>query len=59
MGPVEALKYALSRELESITVYAKLGIDHRELKDTFDFLITEEEKHKQLLEKKIEQLTKY
>lgn len=59
MGPVEALQKALSLEEEAIRLYQKLSLDHADLKELFDFLINEEFKHRQLLEKKIQQVTKY
>lgn len=59
MGPVEALKLALSKEGESIELYSRLSLEHANLKETFLFLIGEEEKHKKLIEKKISEITKY
>ena len=59
MGPVDALKIALSKEEGSIALYKKFSIEHQELKDTFYFLINEEEKHKKLIEQKIVELTKF
>lgn len=58
MSPVEALKFALSKEIEAIGVYARLAVENPTLKDTFSFLVTEEQKHKKLLEQKIYELTK-
>lgn len=57
MGPVEALKLALSKEMQSIKLYNNLILKHPTLKDTFLFLLNEEEKHKQLIEKKIRRAT--
>jgi rubrerythrin len=59
MGPVEALKIALSREEDSIAVYQKFSVEHQELKEMFFLLINEEEKHKKMIEKKIVELTKF
>ncbi|MEW6100774.1 MAG: hypothetical protein AB1481_00555 [Candidatus Omnitrophota bacterium] len=59
MGPVEALRLASSREDASIKLYNKFYLAYPELKETFQFLINEEEKHKKLIGKKIEELTKY
>lgn len=59
MGPVEALKLALVKEQESIDLYSKIQLEHSNLKETMLFLIGEEHKHKQLIEKKIAELTKY
>lgn len=59
MGPVEALKLALSKEEASIQLYNKLNLKHPALKELFSFLIIEEEKHKRLIEKKIFETTRY
>lgn len=58
MTPVEALKLALSKEVEAIGMYQKFSADYLVAKDTFIFLAAEEEKHKKMLEKKINELTK-
>lgn len=58
MIPIEALKLALNEEAKAIALYRKLSLDHNSIKELFDFLIIEEEKHQQLLENKIVQLTK-
>ena len=58
MIPVEALKIALSKEIEAIQLYQNFYKEHPQLQETLMFLITEEEKHKQLLEKKIYELTR-
>ncbi len=56
MGPIEALNLALSKEVTSIELYDKFSRDFPVAKDTFLFLMGEEEKHKQLIEKKIVEL---
>lgn len=58
MVPVEALKLALSKESASIELYKRLSIEHTALAELFQFLINEEYKHKQMLEKKIEEITR-
>jgi len=58
MVDVEVLKLALSKEEESIGVYKNLMAEHSALKDLLYFLINEEQKHKILIEKKIEELTR-
>lgn len=58
MGPVEALKLALAKENDSIALYEKLNLEHPVLKETLIFLINEGYKHRQLIEKKIYELTK-
>ncbi|MDD5477053.1 MAG: rubrerythrin family protein [Candidatus Omnitrophica bacterium] len=59
MIDLEALKIALSRENNSIETYQKMLVDHPGLKELLSFLLTEEEKHKVLIEKKIRELTLY
>ena len=59
MGPVEALKLALSQEAEAVALYTKLQNEHQGLRETFSFLIDEEHKHMKLLENKIAEATKY
>lgn len=58
IGPVEALKLALSREEASIELYRRFGAQHKVAEDIFTFLFNEENKHKILIEKKILELTK-
>jgi len=57
MIPLEALKLSLNKEEESIKLYNRLNLEHPGLKELFLFLINEEEKHKQLIEKKIVEIT--
>lgn len=59
MTPVEALKLALSQEDNALTLYQKLSLEHPSLKDTFSFLMNEEQRHKKLLHDKIAELTRY
>ncbi|MDD5166449.1 MAG: ferritin family protein [Candidatus Omnitrophica bacterium] len=58
MDPVEALKLALSKEQEAIDLYSRLSVAHPAVKETFVFLIEEEQKHKKLLEKAIFDFTR-
>jgi len=59
MTPVEALELALSKETEAIGIYQKFANEYKVANDVFTFLVNEEQKHKQLLEKKIHELTGY
>lgn len=59
MTPVDALELALSKEIQSIELYEKFSIKHSQLRDIFTFLIGEEQKHKKLIEKEIQKITKY
>jgi len=59
MGPVEALRLALSKEVASIKLYNKLCLEHPELKELLLSLVNEEEKHKLLIEKRIGEITRY
>ena len=57
MGPVEALKVALGKEIEALELYQKFSNEFPAAKDIFLFLIGEESKHKVMIEKKIVELT--
>ncbi len=59
MTPVDALKLALSKEEQSIKLYRDLVAKHSEIKELLFSLVIEEEKHKQLIEKKISEITAY
>jgi rubrerythrin len=59
MTVVEALKLALEKERNSIKLYRDLSQKHSGIKDLFDFLITEEQKHEKLITEKIVAVTKY
>lgn len=59
MTPVEALKIALDKENNAITLYQNFIKDHPTVRDIFEFLLNEEYKHKQMIEKKISELTRY
>lgn len=56
MGSVEALRLALGKEEEAVLMYKKFYTDFPTAKDVFLFLLNEEEKHKQMIEKKIAEL---
>ncbi|UCB57045.1 MAG: hypothetical protein JSV30_00140 [Candidatus Omnitrophota bacterium] len=56
MVPTEALKLALSKEEQSIELYQRLSANHPELKDLLSDLLTEEQKHKKLIEEKLADL---
>ncbi len=58
IGPIEALKLAVSKEADSIKLYQRLNTDHPVAKDILLFLGNEEEKHKKMLEEKIRELTR-
>ncbi|MBN2482971.1 MAG: hypothetical protein JXD21_02055 [Candidatus Omnitrophica bacterium] len=56
MTPVEALQLALEKEDDALTLYRKLALEHHAVKDIFEFLVNEEEKHKKILKERIHQL---
>ena len=58
MIDVEVLKIALSKEIEAIEVYQEMLSRHPALTELLSFLITEEQKHRILIEKKIAELTR-
>ena len=57
MVPVEALELALVKEKEAIKMYEKFSIEFPAAKDTFVFLLNEEQKHRLMIEKKIAEMT--
>ncbi len=59
MGPVEVLELALLKEKESIKLYSRFIKRHPEVKDIFKMLLEEEIKHKEFIEQKITQVSKY
>jgi rubrerythrin len=58
MIPIEALRLALSQEIGAIDLYSKLAAENTAVRETMDFLIGEEQKHKRLLEGEIAKLTR-
>jgi rubrerythrin len=59
MIEIDVLRVALSKEEDAIETYRKMLADFPSLKELLFLLITEEQKHKVLIEKKIKELTKY
>jgi rubrerythrin len=58
MGPIEALGLARQKEIEAADRYRELAQNFPEIKDLAYMLLNEEEKHKQMIEKKIVELQK-
>ena len=58
MIDIEVLKIALSKETDAIETYQEMLSQHSNLAELFSLLITEEQKHKSLIEKKIIGLTR-
>ena len=56
MIELEALQLALSKEQSAVEAYQKLLAEHPALKDLFYFLLSEEQKHVALIQKKIAEL---
>jgi len=57
MIDVEVLKIALAKEKNSIKTYEQMLAKHANLKELLSFLITEEQKHRLMIEEKITELT--
>jgi rubrerythrin len=57
MGPIEALELALAKEIEAKNIYESFSVRFPATEEIFTFLMNEEEKHKQLIEKRIVELT--
>jgi len=58
MIDIEVLKIALSKEQDAIETYQEMLSHHPGLAGLLSLLITEEQKHKMLIEKKILELTR-
>lgn len=60
LGPIEALKVALEKEIETHDLYVEFSNEAKNptVRDVFIFLANEEDKHRKLLETKIYELTK-
>ena len=56
MIDIEVLRLALAKEEDAIKTYQMLLAEHPNLKDLLYLLVTEEQKHKALIEKKIVEL---
>jgi len=59
MTPVEALQLAITKEQNAIDLYERLSRQHPVIKELLLVLLNEEEKHKKLLQDKIQELTRY
>ena len=54
----QALDMALGKEKSAAEFYKRLSVEHSAMRDLFEFLMNEEEKHVKLIEKKIAELRK-
>lgn len=59
MTPVEALQLALTKEQSAIDLYERLSRKYTAIKELLLFLLNQEEKHKKLIQDKIQELTRY
>lgn len=59
MTPVEALQLAMTKEQNSIDLYERLSEQHKAINELLQFLLNEEQKHKKLIQEKIQELTRY
>ncbi len=57
MLEMDVLKIALSKEEDAINAYQEMLIAHPKLSQLLSYLITEEQKHKKLIEDKISELS--
>ncbi len=57
MTPVDALRLALLKEQEAMEAYQRYAEDFPGVREIFEFLVSEEYKHKELIERKINELT--
>jgi rubrerythrin len=58
MDYLEALNMALKKEEEAVKMYRQFSIKHPAIKNLFEFLMDDEQKHVSLIEKKISELYK-
>ncbi|MFA6357265.1 MAG: hypothetical protein WCY09_01155 [Candidatus Omnitrophota bacterium] len=58
MIDIEVLKIALTKEEGAIETYQKMLMEHPGLEELLSLLISEEQKHKRLIENKIMSLTR-
>ncbi|MGE5280320.1 MAG: hypothetical protein ACM3L6_06230 [Deltaproteobacteria bacterium] len=58
LGPVEALKIALNLETEAAEFYRTHAAKESVARETFLFLLNEEEKHHRLIEQKLAEMTR-
>jgi rubrerythrin len=58
MIDIEVLKIALAKEKDAIKTYQEMLLQHPNLTELLSLLITEEQKHKILIENKIIELTR-
>jgi rubrerythrin len=56
MTPVEALQLALSKEKASIKLYETLAGQHPAIKELLYSLMSEEEKHLKMIDKRMQEL---
>jgi len=54
---IDVLKLALSKEKGAIKMYQDMLAQHPNLTELLSLLVTEEQKHKMMIEKKIAELT--
>lgn len=52
----EGLEMALDKEKAAIQMYKQLSVKYSAMRDLFEFLMNEEEKHASLIKKKISEL---
>jgi len=59
MIEIEALRLALSKEEDAIKTYQDMLVRYPALTELLSFLVTQEQKHKAMIEKKISDLSGY
>ncbi len=57
MIDIEVLRIALTKETDAISMYQEMLSQHPNLTELLSLLVTEEQKHKIMIEKKIAELT--
>ena len=59
MIDIEVLRLALSKEEDAIKTYQGMLVGRPNLKELLSFLITEEEKHRMLIQEKISEMESF
>ena len=59
MTAVEALQLALTKEQNAIDLYDRMAGKYPEIREMLQSLIIEEQKHKKMIQEKIQEITRY
>ncbi len=57
MTPVEVLRIAITKETDAVEFYRAMSMQYPEIRELLLFLMNEEEKHRQVIEKRMSEIT--